>query len=118
MAKTGLMCKWIVKAMEPGESNLQLMLRYRLAQFNPQSGKSWGVSLEWFTCKQHTRFAGSKVWGYISKAWKVMVKGIYQLPPHTRMELLHSNIWWSDGVELFKNGFIYGKGFKLYYKGI
>ena len=52
-AKTSLMCKWIVKAMEPGESNLQTMLRYRLAQFNPQRGRSWGVSLDWFTCKNH-----------------------------------------------------------------
>ena len=35
VAKINLMCKWIVKAMEPGESNLQLMLRYKLARFNP-----------------------------------------------------------------------------------
>lgn len=26
-AKTSLLCKWIVRTMEPGESNLQLMLR-------------------------------------------------------------------------------------------
>lgn len=28
VAKTNLLCKWIVKAIEPKESNLQLMLRY------------------------------------------------------------------------------------------
>ena len=117
-AKTGLMCKWIVKAIEPGESNLQIMLRYRLARFNPQREKSWGVSLDWFTCKNHIGVAGSKVWGHISKAWKVMAKGIYQLPPRTRMELLHSNIWWSDGVELINNGFEYARGLELYRKGI
>ena len=80
-AKISLMCKWIVKAMELGESNLQLMLRYRLTTFNPQRGRSWGVSLDWFTNKQHIGFAGSKVWGHISKAWKTMIKRIYQLPP-------------------------------------
>lgn len=32
--KTTLLGKWIVKAMELGKSNLQLMLRYRLARFN------------------------------------------------------------------------------------
>ena len=42
MAKTSLLCKWIVKAMEPGESNLQLMFRYRLVRFNPQKGKKVG----------------------------------------------------------------------------
>lgn len=94
------------------------MLRYMLARFNPQRGKSSGTSLEWFTCKQHVGFTGSKVWGHISKVWKVMVKGIYQLPPRTRMELLHSNIWWSDGVELIGNGFTYSKGLELYCKGI
>ena len=118
LAKIGLMCKWIVKAIEPGESNLQLMLRYRLARFNPQRGKRWGIRLDWFTCKEHIGFTGSKVWGHISKAWKVMVKGVYQLPLRTRMELLHSNIWWSDGVELIKNGFPYTRGLELYRKGI
>lgn len=47
-----------------------------------------------------------------------MVKGLYQLPPCTRMELLHSNIWWSDGVELINKGFTYAKGIDLYRNGI
>ena len=117
-AKTSLLGKWIVRAMEPGESSLQLMLRYRLARFNPQRGKSWGVDLEWFTCKKHQGFSGSKVWGHINKAWKNLAKSIYQLPPRTRMELLHSNIWWSDGMELLKEGFSYSRGLELYRKGI
>ena len=92
-AKTSLLGKWIVKAMDHDESNLQLMLRYRLARFNPQRGRRWGVSLDWFTNKQHIGVAGSKVWGHINKAWKVIVKSTYQLPPCTHMELLHSNLW-------------------------
>ena len=36
VAKTNLLSKWIVKAMEPGESNLQLMLRYRHSRYNSQ----------------------------------------------------------------------------------
>ena len=46
VTKISILCKWIVKAMEPGEFNLQLMLRYRLARFNPQRGRRWGVSLD------------------------------------------------------------------------
>ena len=60
-AKTSLLCKWVVKAMEPGESNLQLMLRYRLARFNPQRGSRWGVSFDWFTSKKYQGFPGSKI---------------------------------------------------------
>ena len=117
-AKTSLLCKWIVRAMEPGESNLQLMLRFRLSHFKPQRGPSWGISLDWFISKQHLRFTGSKVWGLISKTWKTMVKCLYQLPPRTRMEFLHSNVWWSDGVKLLKNGFTHAQGLNLYRKGI
>ena len=42
-AKTSLLCKWIVKAMEPGESNLQLMLRHRLTRFNPHKMMKLGA---------------------------------------------------------------------------
>ena len=47
-----------------------------------------------------------------------MVKGLYQLSPRTLMELLHSNIWWSDGVALINDGFTYDQGLELYRKGI
>lgn len=47
-----------------------------------------------------------------------MVKGSYQLPLHNLVELLHSNIWWSDGLEFVNNGFSYVRGLELYRKGI
>lgn len=47
-----------------------------------------------------------------------MVKGLYQIPPRTKMEVLNSNIWWSEGVELLTKGFEYHKGINLYQKGI
>lgn len=40
--KTRLICKWVIKAMHLGESNLQLVLRYILAHFNLQRGRSLG----------------------------------------------------------------------------
>ena len=40
IAKIRLMCKWIRRAMESGEFNLQFMLRYKLAMFNPKNIKS------------------------------------------------------------------------------
>lgn len=44
--RTSLLCNWIVKAMEPKDSNLQLVLRHRLAKCNPQRGKKFG-GLAW-----------------------------------------------------------------------
>ena len=43
---TSLLCKWIVRTMEPGESNLQLMLQFHLSHNKPQRGRSWGSSLD------------------------------------------------------------------------
>lgn len=34
------------------------------------------------------------------------------------MELLHSNIWWLEGLELINNGFAYAKAHDLYCRGI
>ena len=66
--------------------------------------------MDWFTIRQHQGFPGSRIWGHVSKAWKVMVKGTYQLPPpRTKIELLHSNIWWSEGVDLLNKGIDYDK---------
>ena len=111
------MCKWIVRAMEPGDSNLKLILRYRLAKFNSQRGKKWGVSLDWFTSKIHQEFTGSKIWGHIRKALKFMRKGVYQIPPRTKVELLHSNLWWSEEVKLLQKKFTNVKGLYIYCQG-
>ena len=40
------------------------------------------------------------------------------LPPRTRMELLHSNVGWAEGLDLINHGFTYAKGLNLYCKGI
>ena len=42
--KTNLMYKWVVKVMEPKESNLQIIFMYKLARFNSQRGRSRGLA--------------------------------------------------------------------------
>lgn len=80
-------------AMKPEESNLQLILSYSLVRLNSQRGCSWGVNLDWFMYRMHQGFTWSNIWGHIGKTWKIMVKGLYQIPPRTCVELLHSNLW-------------------------
>lgn len=43
--KTSLLCTWIVKAMEHGESRFQLMLSYWLARFNMREGRVGDLAL-------------------------------------------------------------------------
>ena len=47
-----------------------------------------------------------------------MVRGTFQLRPRTKMKLLHSNIWWSEGVELLEKGIDCARGLHLYRQGI
>jgi hypothetical protein len=35
LAKSGFFHKWVIYTMEHGESNLQVLLRYKFAQHNP-----------------------------------------------------------------------------------
>lgn len=42
--KASLLCKWIVKAMEHGESNLQLMVKYKLAMLIPKEVEVKGIN--------------------------------------------------------------------------
>jgi hypothetical protein len=41
---------------------------------------------------------------------RLWLKAYINPPPGTRMKLLHSNIWWSDMVDLISKGFTYAKG--------
>ena len=47
-----------------------------------------------------------------------MVKSLYQIPPRTRLELLNSNIWWTEGVNLLNQGVSYLIMLEFYRKGI
>lgn len=38
-----------------------------------------GVRLDWCTIKEHQSLSRSRVWGHISKAWKIVMKCPYQL---------------------------------------
>ena len=60
-AVAALMSKWVVKALEPGDSNLHLFLRFRLSQYQPYTGGRWTQSLEYFPMNKHQRKKGSIV---------------------------------------------------------
>lgn len=83
-----LMTKWVLKACEPGESNLQIMLRHRLMAFQPYQGGRWGPSMEFFTLDQAQARQGSKAWTRAGKAWKCLLPEVLQRRPQTRDEVM------------------------------
>jgi hypothetical protein len=92
-ALTVLFCKWIVHACEPGESNFKLMLRYRLAGFQPYAQGNWGRSLEWFMQRGHVATSGSRIWGRVTRAWKEIVSEVRHSPPKNYEEWLNTPFW-------------------------
>ena len=72
-AVVALMTKWIIKAIEPGDSNLHLFLRYKLSHNQPYARGRWSPSLEYFTIGKHQAKRGLLVWNQVSSAWKRMI---------------------------------------------
>lgn len=44
-AMNDLLSKWIIRAGEPGDSNLHFFLKYRLSCFQPERGSQWKLDL-------------------------------------------------------------------------
>jgi hypothetical protein len=92
-AMVGLMTKWILKAMEPGTTNLHLLLRFRLMHYQPFQNGNWQPSLEYFTKQGHQARRGSIVWNRISTAWKIMINEVEFVRPNNREELASCSFW-------------------------
>ena len=88
------MAKWILKAMEPGQSNLHMFLCFRLQHFQPYSQGRWHPSLEYFLIPKHQAKGGSIVWNRVTTAWKTLLPHIVFVRPKCRDELLTCSWWW------------------------
>lgn len=73
-ALDGLMSKWLIKACEPGISNLQTFLRYRLFLYKSTKTENWAPDGNWFLSHSHRSAPGSKVWNRTGRAWQRLVK--------------------------------------------
>ena len=60
-ALVSLMGKWMIKACEPGQSNLLTFLRYRLSLYKPATVRRWDPDTTWFMSPSHKSVPGSKI---------------------------------------------------------
>ncbi len=58
-----LLCKWIFMPLELGDSNLRILLRFKLAQSKPSWHNRWTLDLNWAMVKGQVSTPGSKFWG-------------------------------------------------------
>jgi hypothetical protein len=91
-----MMTKWILKACEPGQSNLHILLRFCLNGYQPYSQGKWALSLEFFTKDEHQSKKGSTAWNQITSAWKTLRKELSYVKPQSHEELLNESFWWSN----------------------
>lgn len=79
--------------MEPRNSNLQLLLRHILSQYQPYSGGRWFPSLEFYTLEKNQSHKGSIIWNKVTIAWKTMRMETSYIRPSNLDELLSCSIW-------------------------
>ena len=120
-AATALLTKWLIKAMEPGDSNLHLFLRFRLSQYQPYSGGRWSQSLEYFTLSKHQRKKGSLVWNQVAAAWRNMLPFVSTNTPSNWEKLMNCSFWWplacptlDAGFSMVRAAYLHKRGLKYY----
>ena len=117
-APTSLMAKWLPKALELEESNLQLLLRSKLAQYQPYSRGRWQSSIEFFTIPKHQAKQWSIVWNQVIFAWKLLPPFISYVCPTNREELLSCSWWWCPGALVIGLGFSNTRATTLHKAGL
>ena len=90
-----MMGKWIIKACEPGTSNLLTFLRYRLSLFKPLKDGKWAPDMSWFMIPSHKSAPGSKVWNKVGQAWKKLCRLAQWIKLRTYEEVSIANLWFN-----------------------
>ena len=117
-AVAALMTKWLTKALEPGDSNLHLFLRFRLSQYQPYTGGRWPQSMEYFTISKHQRKKGSIVWNQIALAWKTILPFVSFRRPTNWEELMSCSFWWLESNSATDSGLSAARAAVLHKKGL
>ena len=117
-AVTALMTKWLIKAMEPGDSNLHLFLHFRLSQYQPYTSGRWSQSLDYFTLSKHQRKKGSLVWNQVASAWKSMLPFVSTRNPANWEELMSCSFWWLPSCPAVEAGFTMKRAASLHKHGL
>jgi exonuclease III len=117
-AVAALMVKWVLKALEPGATNLHELLRFRLSLYQPYPGGRWQPSLEYFTIKGHRSRQGSLAWNRAAQAWKSFLPNLHFVPPKCIEDLLSCDLWSCPGAPLIGPGFSKARAANLHTAGL
>jgi hypothetical protein len=117
-AMAALLSKWVLLVFQPGNTNVQLFLRYRLLHTQPYADTKWVADPGWPLLPNHKSKPGSKLWNRVSKAWKLMVKDVvFEVPDHF-YSVLYRRLWLEDGLSLIGPHMSKGRAAELFRIGM
>lgn len=113
-----LMSKWIVQALLPGMSNLQIILQYRITKLQPSNHGPWGPSSLWLFTPNFSTKGRSRVWHHITQSWKRMANTVAYLSSSTAEDILQTNLWWRTKYQCLHFDITMSKAIIFYHKGL
>jgi hypothetical protein len=117
-ALTTLLSKWIIQALQPNNSNIQLFLRYMLLSMQPYSGAKWLADPSWALQHDHKSKPGSKIWIRNSRAWKYIVKAVSLNEPTNFYGVLNRGLWLEGCLNLIGPNMSKARGRELFQMGM
>jgi hypothetical protein len=117
-ALIALMTKWVLKACEPGSSNLHVFLRHRLSSFQPYSGGRWSPSLDFFTQPRFQAKKGSTAWNRVGTSWRSLVRELIPVQAKLPEEVSTESLWWSFFTPQIGAGFPKNRAARLHKVGL
>lgn len=114
-----LMSKWLIKACEPGDSNLLTFLRYRLSLYKPSKEGRWSTDKRWFMSPSHKSAPGSKIWNKAGRAWRRLCRHAHWIKPSSFEEASSAPLWFnSDFENLIQTAFTRARASELHRQGL
>ena len=104
---TAMISKWVMKACKPSISNLHVLLKHRLRNYQPYQGGHWRPSLEYFILDRCQAKKGSVAWTRAMVVWKSMATDLRSIFPKTAEEVANKPLWWFSFLPLI--GFWFSK---------
>ena len=117
-AMKAFMSKWVIHALLPGKSNLQIIMSHRITHLQHSLHGPWGPSSLWLFFPQFCTKGGSKVWHHISQSCKVMAKTVTYLSPTTPKDILQLNLWWKEEYQGLYFGIVMSRAYTLNMNGL
>lgn len=112
-----LLFKWVIRALKLGNSNLKLLLCFKLAMCKSSKHMKWGPKVNWALVETRVHLQDQR-YGGISKAWKWMAEKLDFHPPQAAKAIKRASTWWGSSFRGSEFGLSIPRVQELYKSGL